>query len=1359
MGLRDLEAFLRERAADFDSSLDTTAGAPYDNKVIQPLLRRVGIDPFTVDLVTFLVTRLKQAYPRMALDDGDNLTDLLVKANALLWDPIVRETTRVQRNLSLNDPTTLTLDEADSLGGNFFVPRRRGRYARGTGRILFSTPTNASINQNNFFTSRGGLVYFPTELQSIRTQEMALNVTDGNRYYFDVNLIAESPGVSYNINPGELNGVANLPAAVRTTNLQRFKFGEEEEDVIEYVARLQQSLGEKSMVTLRGIAAKVLEAFPEVNRLNVVGFNDPEMQRDVITGGGLGPILASGKMGRTVADGTGATRSRRFVTDEVDFAGLIGTGSVLTVIGESTDAGDYPVRRFIGTSGGDSVLELEDQVLVYGDSELRWFLRRQELTLSGIPGGILFPSSANGTVTVPDNVIHIGGAHDIHVRTSNFDEATITIANVSDDEPVLSGTRALHYALAPNNISLLEYVTPFDADLDAIIDQAVKEGWSLQILEGPNAGAHRIIGRGTTSGAQLRLVLDYTTVADPIERRWRIFDQINVDLNEPKETRITGNDLIAVQGNNTVRSGDGLNYIDYGVSKDDILRLIEGDQSGDYVILADPDPLVPDSLTVDREFARSVANGSYTIFKPNNGKLDTPIVRIRSIELLDSSSQPQGSFIPYAKPVDIQTRSFQNPARGVKHSFVDVQLGLVSVEFNFPLNVLAGSNTIVLQLEAAVGNRTVVVPSGLYATIEDLVDAISAAIESAAGVAFAELAVVVGDNRFGIRPGGNGYVAVIDGNGRVFFFGDNEYRTTADVRSSAVAADGGWMALDPSVDYTRQLDVLQILDGRSVGFYGGPFTLDGNVDLFFPSATPSTALYVAEDRTVLVDGEAVFFPPEIQRSVDIGTRSIGSARVYFLEPTSFEVNGEETVFSLDLGEAGIARFIPDPTLDYQQIPSQPDGDTPRDGSSANTGVGTTFTSASQNFVLSGIQPGDKLVVEYWPIKGSIQLTTDPIPNLAGKVFRFSVDDGSERVLTFIRDDTTIPDTDVTLAGVAAQINALAGLEVASLDSDDRLKFETDVKFTIRKDGSSSSSYPILLGTQFGNAGSPSFDTNDINNVSPHAGDYDITDVTATTLTVSEAFPADPDWTATISDQTFLVSRRGVQRINTTAMSGNKAEAGLYYFDVELISEGAGDFWNVDADLQMTVAGYKSDGYFLTTDDPNLAFSEAERIKLVVSRTILEQGVDDDPQNATQVTGQNLQITYDRVQTVENLQSFSQSDVERVVCASPLARHLIPHFVRFDLNYVGGSKESIVLGDVEKYIRDLFPIDTLDSSDLQKLVTGRGATYVKNPIDLLAVVHRVDRSIWIQRSQDRLSTTRLAAFIPDGITITRNVRQT
>lgn len=89
MGIVDLENFLREKLSTWDPSLDVAAGSPVDSQVVQPLLRRVGTDPFTVDAFTFALTRLQQEVPTLAVGDGDAIEDLLLKPAMLLWDPIV----------------------------------------------------------------------------------------------------------------------------------------------------------------------------------------------------------------------------------------------------------------------------------------------------------------------------------------------------------------------------------------------------------------------------------------------------------------------------------------------------------------------------------------------------------------------------------------------------------------------------------------------------------------------------------------------------------------------------------------------------------------------------------------------------------------------------------------------------------------------------------------------------------------------------------------------------------------------------------------------------------------------------------------------------------------------------------------------------------------------------------------------------------------------------------------------------------------------------------------------------------------------------------------------------------------------
>jgi hypothetical protein len=54
------------------------------------------------------------------------------------------------------------------------------------------------------------------------------------------------------------------------------------------------------------------------------------------------------------------------------------------------------------------------------------------------------------------------------------------------------------------------------------------------------------------------------------------------------------------------------------------------------------------------------------------------------------------------------------------------------------------------------------------------------------------------------------------------------------------------------------------------------------------------------------------------------------------------------------------------------------------------------------------------------------------------------------------------------------------------------------------------------------------------------------------------------------------------------------------------------------------------------------------------------------------------------------------------------------------------------------------------------VTNRGADSVDNTVDVMAVVHNIDRTVWMEWSTDRINSGRLAAFFPD---ITRFTRRT
>jgi len=1359
MAVRDFELFIRERALIYDSNLDVSSGAPFDVHVVQPLVRRLGSDPFSVDLSTFLSARMAQAFPDLANQEEDAVTDLLIKPATLLWDPVVREVTRVRQNLSLANPSLMTSEEADALGANFFSTRRRGQFARGPGRILFQSAQNISISPANFFTSKGGLHFFPTEIQSISAGEMILNITSEGLYYFDVNLIAESAGTQYNIGPNELMSVANVPAATRVLNVRRFTFGGTEEGAQQFISRTQQELGERSLVTLRGVAAKLVDSFPELQRLNVVGFNDPEMQRDVLRGGGLGNVMASGVAGSVTSDGQGAALSRRFTQAEVDFTTVFGasgpaTGWVLTLFeafGESPFVRDLHIRQVLNAAEVD----VDEQVLVVGQNtgQLRWTVRKEELTLSGIPGGILFPNTTAGTLTLPNNEVHIGGMYDTYVRGSGLEQTSFVIEALTDDAPLLSGAGALRTTLGSDvGFSLPEYgVAPFSDELLMRFTDAALHGYTLQVQEGPNAGNYRVLGYDLTGGGELFLLVDPEPPnADVAGRRWRLFDTIDVNLLSPRETRVSGSDLSILQNSGVVSVGSGTDLNELGVAKGDVLTIAAGLSAGDYTLLEDP--LSPTTLRVDTTMRSTGGSLTYTIYRPNaGGALIPPFVRLTQLELLDSSNQPLGTVIPYAKPIDAQSRAFQNAARGVKHDFRNTLLGLLtrSIISNFGNSAGATLSVYVEGLGIQVLTLTTA-----NASLSVALSELNAEFEAQFGIPSA--LVLVGNDRLGFRPvGDHGYVAILDGTARTALFGDTQLRTTGDVRAILNSTEVVWGSLSPAIDTTLGLDVLQILDGFNIGFYPSPFTLGySRAAIGWTAAIASTALIAGSlDEDDYLPSRT--FSPEQNRRVQVGARSLGSARLFFLEPTSFEASAD-TVFSLDLGDQGVVRFTPDPTLESQQIPPLPGNDTPVDGA---TIVSTsTFTAVSQDFLLAGVQPGYKLHLKNHPIGGTVVLT-DPVPALGGLTFIFSLGGETDRTVTFVRDDASIAALAVTLSGVVSQINDAAGEDIVEVSGTGTLRFITTQDLVVRGAGTANST---ILGDVADTSPAESFGPEDQNNASPHAGIYVVASVGRDTLVmqtdgVTPAFGLIAPFTgAAVANQSFEVYRVGVQRISTTEMSMNVAEAGLYYFDVELISEGTGDLWNIEAGQQLEITGYRSDGWYLETEDPNLTFSEVERPRLVLSRSILELGVDDSPANATQLTGENLQVTYDRSELVTSVQSYLGAETERVVCANPLSRHLVPHFVRFDMTYVGGSREEIVLEDVERYIKELSPVDSLDSSDIQKFATDRGASYVKNPLDLLAIVHRVDRTVWAHRSQDRLSTGRLSAFISERVTLYRDV---
>src|SRR5690606_13131492 len=106
--------------------------------------------------------------------------------------------------------------------------------------------------------------------------------------------------------------------------------------------------------------------------------------------------------------------------------------------------------------------------------------------------------------------VHIGGATDIFVRGDSFDETSLVVENVTDEDPAVSGTNlTIPFA---GQVSLNDFVLGTDYAADSALYLALQKaselGYTLQILDGANAGSYRVLNATQVNGASPILTLN-----------------------------------------------------------------------------------------------------------------------------------------------------------------------------------------------------------------------------------------------------------------------------------------------------------------------------------------------------------------------------------------------------------------------------------------------------------------------------------------------------------------------------------------------------------------------------------------------------------------------------------------------------------------------------------------------------------------------------------------------------------------------------------------------------------------------------------------------------------------------------------
>lgn len=1316
MAAPDLEQFLRERVQELDPTRDTSVGSEVDRVLIQPLLARLGTDPFSVDTRAFLLDMLNQRFPDMPTGDQDAIAEYLILPLEMILQPVLRELQRLRLNQSLAQPTLMNLEEAEQLGGNFFVERPRGDFAKVRARVYYAQPRSVRTTAAHVYLTGSGLGFVPVTDQSISADQMLFN-TENGVYYFDVSLIATQAGDQYNIEPNELVEIQGMEGYLRVTNKGRGRYGIPEATAEEYVDQIRTSLGEQSLVTNPGVIAELKRAFPELTRIATVGADDPRMQRDILTGASLGPILFAGTSLAALADGEGFDTVRRISIDpdidlNVDFTEYTGKATlVLTIFGSfaSARAIDVEVRTILSAT----TLELEETVIPYGASGLTWSLRSRELKLSRIPGGILAPDDA-GLGTVPADSTHVGGMFDVYARAAALSDVALVLSDVRDDAPILSGNQLSgSSALIQLDDLILGTNYHFGDSTYQALAEAVAERYVVELIPGTaSEGLYEILSVEQTNGSapvlQLYTALPYAETA----AGWRLLDKLNISLTDPKYTRYAGHDLQTVQGSDVVATSSLVDFLALQVTPGDTLRILDGaDSEDDYAV---QELLAPanSALRLDRRLTRT-AQVRFQIFKSNpGGSLPLPLVRLTDVQVLDASGQPTGTKVPYAGMVGAHVLSMTNAGLGEKLEVPDALLGIITQRL--PSGASVVGKELILQ-SAALGTYSVIFTGSNPLTVSQIASQINAAVGKT-------IAVVLG-RRVGIYPYG-GEIQVT-GNGIAgtsalpALFGGMTYLSTRMVRSASFSSTT-FTQLNPPL--SPRYDAVDVRSGTQPGASGVVYA--------YPHPTSSGAVIppgLSLPNCVMTDRD---FLPAADVRLAVGSRSQGVLRCRFIDPTSVEV-GDHTRFIYEEGGLHL-EFKPDPSIASTILPAAPYGSMPKDGNAVS---GSNVLSTTYDFIKKKVRVGDQVVVEFKPLVGTVSLAEEVL-TLANTTLIFSFGQEASKTITFVHDDDSIASTSVTRQGIADQINTALGVQVARIDGSNRLELYPEFLLLVKAGGTANS----LLG----------FSTvSDQHNRSSNAGIYTILSPTNTGASVTPLFAA------TETRFTFKVVRPASQRIGTTSMSLQVGEGGLYFFDVEVVSLGTGNIYNLATGSPLRPEGYRSDGYLLQPKDTNLSYSTEEELEIILSRSVNNNGTNDDPEEATQLQGRSLSLTGQGSDLIAQIQTTLLTDASRDICANPLARCLLPHFIRLDVRYTGGPRPEALSPQLAAEVESLQPEDALEASRISQLVREAGATGVENPLTLCVLVHQQDRRVVLQMSQDRVNVQGLAAYYPDMLRLTRS----
>lgn len=459
----NLKALLESKIREFDGSIDLSDGSRVQRTVIAPVVSALSVDPLSVSTRDYLYARFSEVFPEAPITRGNALDDILITAAEYFMSGYREELARLKNSTSLENINLLSDDEADALASNWFVSRDDGASATGSVTVIVDRTAVISINAASVRFYAGDVEFAPTISTVISTDALLAGSLGGGIYEFSINVQAVSAGVSGNVAAGAITRTSGISNVVSVTNDSPMLGGIARDTTAFLLSnKLPRAISERSLVTARGLGARISTDIPGILRYQVIGHGDVEMLRDRVEVDTHSQLVANGHIFYM--------ENFAIIAGYPHLSDTLVPNDRVYAISRSGAPSEHTIRRVLG--GLDTSVLNGSDVGFTKLVELDASVARRE----GDHVSILRPSTAVLGDSIVSGTVGLGGRTDVYIR-SDVQQEVAGSASISYDDVKYRGKGWLR----SGNVIDIRLESPTHDTMFSRYDHVIVEGEAYTI--------------------------------------------------------------------------------------------------------------------------------------------------------------------------------------------------------------------------------------------------------------------------------------------------------------------------------------------------------------------------------------------------------------------------------------------------------------------------------------------------------------------------------------------------------------------------------------------------------------------------------------------------------------------------------------------------------------------------------------------------------------------------------------------------------------------------------------------------------------------------------------------------------------